>query len=374
MSAARVERLVEELRARDPVPDLLLVATPVSIRYLTGFTGSNALLLIAAGEPDRARFAHRFVTDFRYATQSAEQVAGLFAREIVAGEALEAALAPLSEQAGGTVGGRLGFDDATLTVAQHTRLRELLPEAWELIPCGGAVERLRLVKEPAEVGRIRAAAELADEALRRVLERGLAGRAERDVAIDLEFEMRRLGAAGPSFPTIVASGAHGALPHAEPRPDAIARDVLVTIDWGAFHEGYCSDCTRTYATGEQISDVAREVYELVRSAQASAVAAVRAGPSGLELDAVARKAIEAAGYGEMFGHGLGHGVGLEIHEAPRLSRTAGDDPIPAGAVVTVEPGVYLPGECGVRIEDLLVVRDEGYDTLTGLPTELTVIS
>jgi Xaa-Pro aminopeptidase len=374
VSALRVGRLIEELRAREVAPDVLLVATPVAIRYLTGFTGSNALLLIAAGESAFERFGHRFVTDFRYATQSAEQVSELFAREIVAGEALEAALAPLSEDAGKAADGRLGFDDATLTVAQHTRLRELLPETWELVPCGGAVERLRLVKEPAEVGRIRAAAELADEALRRVLERGLAGRAERDVAIDLEFEMRRLGAVGPSFPTIVASGAHGALPHAEPRPAPIAPNVLVTIDWGAFHDGYCSDCTRTYATGDAISEVAREVYELVRCAQATAVAAVRAGPSGVELDAVAREAIEAAGYGEQFGHGLGHGVGLEIHEAPRLSRTAGDDPIPAGAVVTVEPGVYLPGECGVRIEDLLVVSADGYETLTGLPTELTVIS
>ncbi len=373
MSVARVERLIEGLRAREVAPDVLLVATPVSIRYLTGFTGSNALLLIAANESAFERFGHRFVTDFRYATQSAEQIPDLFAREIVAGEALEAALAPLSEDAAAP-GGRFGFDDATLTVAQHSRLRELLPETWELIPCGGAVERLRLVKEPAEAARIRAAAELADEALRRVLERGLAGRAERDVAIDLEFEMRRLGAVGPSFPTIVASGTHGALPHAEPRPEPIARDVLVTIDWGAFHDGYCSDCTRTYATGDSISEVAREVYELVRCAQSSAVAAVRAGPSGVELDAVAREAIEAAGYGEQFGHGLGHGVGLEIHEAPRLSRTAGDDPIPAGAVVTVEPGVYLPGECGVRIEDLLVVLDDGYETLTGLPTELTVIS
>jgi Xaa-Pro aminopeptidase len=374
MSFKRVERLIEELRAGETEPDLLLVAVPVSIRYLTGFTGSNALLLIAVSESATERYGHRFVTDFRYATQSAEQVSGLFAREIVAGEALEAALAPLSEDASGSVGGRFGFDDATLTVAQHSRLRELLPDTWELVPCGGAVERLRLVKEPAEVERIRAAADLADEALRRVLERGLAGRAERDVAIDLELEMRRLGAVGPSFPTIVASGAHGALPHAEPRAETIASDVLVTIDWGAFHEGYCSDCTRTYATGERISEVARDVYELVRRTQSSAVAAVRSGPSGVELDAVAREAIEAAGYGDRFGHGLGHGVGLEIHEAPRLSRTAGEDPVPAGAVVTVEPGVYLPGECGVRIEDLLVVSADGHETLTGLPTELTVIS
>ena len=175
------------------------------------------------------------------------------------------------------------------------------------------------------------------------------------MAIELELRMRRLGAQAPSFPSIVASGAHGALPHAEPREQPIPRDVLVTIDWGALLEGYCSDCTRTYATGEGISAQAREIYALVLSAQEQGLAAVRAGPSGREVDAVAREVIEQAGQGEHFGHGLGHGVGMEIHEGPRLSRTAGEEPLQAGNVVTVEPGVYLPGVLGVRIEDLVVV-------------------
>ena len=316
---------------------------------------------------------HRFLTDFRYETQSAEQVPELFVREIVSGELLDAAVAALLATSAGA--GRLGFDDASLTVAQHTRLRELLPAGWQLVPCAGAVERMRAVKDADEIAHIRAAAQLADEALlHSVLERGLVGRTEREVAIDLELEMRRLGADGPSFPSIVASGPHGALPHAEPRAEPIARDVLVTIDWGAFHEGYCSDCTRTYATGERVGAQAREVYELVYSAQALALDAVTAGPNGRELDAVAREAIERAGHGEHFGHGLGHGVGMEIHEGPRLSRTAGDDPLLAGNVVTVEPGVYLPGDCGVRIEDLIVVRVDGHEVLTGLPKELTVIS
>ena len=363
----RVERLAVELRERKL--DLLLVWSTVNIRYLTGFTGSNALVLIAA--PGRS-CTHRFLTDFRYETQSARQIPEIFAREIVSGELLDAAVATLLATAGAT--GRLGFDDAHLTVAQHTHLRELLPAAWQLVPCAGAIERMRAVKDPHEIDRIRAATQLADEALQRsVLQRGLVGRTEREVAIDLELEMRRLGAEGPSFPSIVASGPHGALPHAEPRSEPIAPDVLVTIDWGALHEGYCSDCTRTYATGERISAQARDIYELVRSAQALARDAVTAGPNGRELDAVARAAIEAAGHGEHFGHGLGHGVGLEIHEGPRLSRTAGDDPLLAGNLVTVEPGVYLPGECGVRIEDLLVVHADGHEVLTGLPTELTVV-
>jgi len=365
--AERVERLAGELRERKL--DLLLVWSAVNIRYLTGFTGSNALVLVAA--PGRSA-GHRFLTDFRYETQSAQQVPEIFAREIVSGELLDATVATLLATAG--TAGRLGFDDAHLTVAQHTRLRELLPAGWQLVPCAGAIERMRAVKDAHEIDRIRAATQLADEALRRsVLQRGLLGRTEREVAIDLELEMRQLGANGPSFPAIVASGPHGALPHAEPRAEPIAADVLVTIDWGALHEGYCSDCTRTYATGERISARARDVYELVRSAQALARDAVTAGPSGRELDAIAREAIEAAGHGEHFGHGLGHGVGMEIHEGPRLSRTAGEDPLLTGNVVTVEPGVYLPGECGVRIEDLLVVHADGHEVLTGLPTELTVV-
>ncbi len=365
-TGARVERLVAD--AREHELDVLLVTTPVNVRYLTGFTGSNALLLIGAGE----RPQHRFLTDFRYETQSAEQVPDLFAREIILdGKLLDAAAEALVQE---RETGRLGFDDARLTVAQHAHLRELLPDAWELVLSGGMVERLRAVKEPGEIARIRAAAELADEALLSVLQRGLAGRTEREVAIDLELTMRRLGAVGPSFPSIVAAGVHGALPHAETGGESIAQDVLVTVDWGALHEGYCSDCTRTYATGEGLSARVREVYELVRRAQAEGLAAVRAGPSGVELDAVAREIIEAAGYGDQFGHGLGHGVGMEVHEGPRLSRTAGDDPLQDGNVVTVEPGVYLPGDCGVRIEDLLVVRTDGHELLTGLPKELTVIS
>jgi Xaa-Pro aminopeptidase len=360
-AASRVERLAGELEAMEL--DALLVESLVDVRYLAGFTGSNALVLVsAAGRP-------RFVTDFRYTTQSGKQVPEEFAREIAGGELLEALPAALAPS-----GGRLGFDDSHVTVKAYERLVELLPAGWEAVAHGGAVAALRAVKEPGEIARIRAASELADEALREVLEGGLAGRTERDVAIDLELRMRRLGAESPSFSSIVASGAHGALPHAEPRDVEIPRDVLVTIDWGALHEGYCSDCTRTYATGEGISDLAREIYELVLSAQLLGVQAAVAGRSGREVDAVAREAIELAGHGEHFGHGLGHGVGLEIHEAPRLSRTAPEDPLLVGNVVTVEPGVYLPGELGVRIEDLLVVGEDTQDVLTGLPKALTVIA
>ena len=359
----RLERLQAELR--EAQLDVLLVEAATDVRYLTGFTGSNGMALVDVREP---AFPQLFLTDFRYDTQSAAQVPAAFERRIVTGELLDAAAATLDGASG-----RLGFDDASLTVARHRRLGELLGTGWELVPRSGLVERLRLVKEAGEINLIRGASELADEALRQVLEQGLTGRTERDVAIELELRMRRLGAEGPSFPSIVAAGPHAALPHAAPRAKEIPPDVLVTIDWGALHEGYCSDCTRTYATGEDISQEARAVYGLVLEAQLEALSALRAGPTGREIDAIARAVIEAGGHGEHFGHGLGHGVGLDIHEAPRLARTAGKDPLPAGTVVTIEPGIYLPGELGVRIEDLVVVRDGGAEVLTGLAKELTVV-
>jgi Xaa-Pro aminopeptidase len=361
----RAPNVAAQLRKREV--DALLVATPINVRYLTGFTGTNGLALVLA----KRGADHRFFTDFRYATQSAAQVPDSFRREIVAVDLLEAAAGVLSS--GKQTAGRLGFDEASVTVKQHARLSELLGTGWELVPCAGIVEQLRAVKDAAEIDRIRAATQLADEALRQTLEAGVVGRTERDVAIELGLRMRRLGAEGASFPSIVAAGAHGALPHAEPRAREIHKNALLTIDWGALHAGYCSDCTRTYATGEQISMRAREIYNLVLSAQERALAAVSAGPNGKEIDAVARDLIEQAGQGEHFGHGLGHGVGLEVHEGPRLSRLASEDPLRIGNVVTVEPGVYLPRRLGVRIEDLVVVTEDGQEVLTRLSKELTVV-
>jgi Xaa-Pro aminopeptidase len=379
--------------------DVLLVTDPVNLHYLTGFTGTNGLALLAAGgSSTQARGeVGVFLTDFRYDTHSAAQVPAAYERRIVPVNLLEAAAellgtparsgegVPSADGASATgasalapvawlpAAGRLGFEDGVLTVRQHARLGELVRERWELVPCGPLVEELREVKEPGEVERIRAAAQLADEALREVLEGGIVGRTEREVALELELRMRRLGAHGPSFPSIVAAGAHAALPHAEPREHTIPPDTFVLIDWGAVYEGYCSDCTRTYATGERLPGEAREVYEVVRAAQLAGLHALRPGLNGKEVDAVARAAIEAAGHGEHFGHGLGHGVGLEVHEAPRLSRTAGEEPLRVGSVVTVEPGVYLPGRLGVRIEDLVAVGDDRCEVLSGLPKELTVV-
>jgi Xaa-Pro aminopeptidase len=228
------------------------------------------------------------------------------------------------------------------------------------------------VKEPTEVEAIAAAARLADEALSAVIARGLTGRTEHDVAVDLEHEMRVLGADSAAFPSIVASGAQGALPHADPRPERIPRDVLVTIDWGATVDGYCSDCTRTFATGDGVDEEALAGYELVCSVQERSVGEVRAGADGKAVDAVGRATITEAGHGDHYGHGLGHGVGLEVHEGPTLSSRS-KDTLTAGNVVTVEPGVYVPGRFGVRIEDLVVVTEDGCDVLSSLPKSLTVV-
>ena len=341
--------------------DLLLVTDLVNVRYMTGYTGSNGAALI--GPQTRA-----FATDFRYVEQAAAEVEPSYDRfEDPARRGLLAVLLDLVPS--GEL--RLGFDDAHMTVRAHAQLREQLPPRITLVPAAGLVERLREVKEPEEIARIRAAAELADAALAQTLAGGLTGRTERAVADALERAMLDGGARHPSFDAIVASGPHGARPHAQPRDVPIAAGDLVTIDWGAGLDGYYSDCTRTYASGEP-SQQAREIYALVLDAQRAGLDAVRSGVGGREADGVARAVIAAAGHGDHFGHGLGHGVGLAVHEAPVLGMRS-HDTLKAGSVVTVEPGVYLPGQLGVRIEDLVVVDDAGPEILTTLDKALTVV-
>jgi Xaa-Pro aminopeptidase len=352
----RAERLAGRLEALDL--DLLLVTSLVNVRYLTGYTGSNGLALL--GPQTRV-----FLTDFRYVEQAAVEVDASYDRQRASQELLYAIsdFLPAGEI-------RLGFDDANVTVHEHARLRETLPDRVALISAGGLVERLRAVKDPGEIERIRVATQAADAALTALLEQGLAGRTERELATVLERAMADQGAQRPSFDSIVAVGPHGALPHATPRDVEVGRGELVVIDWGAEVDGYCSDCTRTVATGEP-GTAAREVYELVLEAQLAGIGAVRAGAGGRDVDAVARHVIEAAGHGEHFGHGLGHGVGSEVHEAPRLSMRS-EDELEPGNVVTVEPGVYLPGKFGVRIEDLVVVGEDGCEILTSLDKSLLV--
>jgi len=344
----------------------LVVTAPANIRWLTGFTGSAGVAVVGVAGSGLER---HFFTDFRYDEQSAGQLGAAWERHIVV-DSITAVGELLAERQSGRPL-RVGFDDSELSVARMRSLEKACGEAVELIAAAGSVEDLRAVKDAAEIDAIAAAAALADSALTEVLARGLVGRTELEVATDIELTLRKNGASGVSFEPIVASGAHGALPHAVPRDVEIPTGVLVTIDWGAQLDGYASDCTRTYATGE-VGEQEREIYELVLAAEQAALGACRAGISGRDLDAVARELISGAGYGEHFGHGLGHGVGLEVHEGPRLSWRS-DDELQAGSVVTLEPGVYLPGVCGVRIEDLVVVEEAGARVLTGLPKQLQTI-
>ena len=348
----RGDRLEELVVGREV--DRLLVTNLVNVRYLTGFGGTNGACLCGAEE-------RVFLTDFRYTERAAAEVEGW---EVVAvGGDWYAGIAE-------RLGGSTGFEDDNLTVRALARLEDQLPAGAELVPCGGAVERLRRVKDGPELEAIAAAARLADEVYLFATERGLRGRTEHDVAAAAVARMRELGAE-PSFPPIVAGGPNGALPHAEPGGREIGAGELVVFDMGAELDGYCSDCTRTFATGE-VGGAAAEVYDLVRTAQRAALDAVEAGAEGRAVDAVAREIIDAAGHGERFGHGLGHGVGMEVHEAPRLSARS-DDVIETGEVVTIEPGVYLPGELGVRIEDLVTVTADGCRNLSGLPKELQIV-
>ena len=354
----RPDAVADALEEREA--DLLLVTDLVNVRWLTGFTGSNAAAVVGR------EGSRRFVTDFRYLTQSAEEVDPAWEREIAVD-----LLAGVVKGLPGSGDVRLAFDDAHMSVKDHGRLAGMLRAGIELVPAGGAIEALRAVKDTDELDAIRAAARLADDALTEVLGHGLVGRTEREVALDIEFTMRRMGAQAASFPPIVAAGEHGALPHATPREVAIPAGTLVVVDWGAQLDGYASDCTRTYATGE-IDPRDREVYEVVLRAQEAALAAVRPGPTGREVDAVARSIIDAAGHAEHFGHGLGHGVGLDVHEGPRLSKQ-GEAALKPGMVVTVEPGVYVPGAVGVRIEDLVIVTDDGAEVVSSLPKELQFV-
>jgi Xaa-Pro aminopeptidase len=331
--------------------DRFLVTDLTNVRYLTGFTGTNGACVCGPG-------VRLFFTDFRYTERAAAEVEG-WEPVTVGGDWLGAIAERLE--------GRAGFEDDQMSARALEKLKEKLADGVEAVPAGGTVERLRRVKDAEELAAIEAASALADEVWLWSLERGLAGHGEREVSRAAEARIRELGG-DPSFPAIVAAGPNGALPHAEPGERPIGRGELVVFDMGAKLDGYCSDGTRTYATGDP-GDEAREVYEIVRGAQLAALDAIAAGIEGETVDLVARRAIEAAGHGERFGHGLGHGVGLEVHEGPRLSQRS-DDVLAPNEVVTVEPGVYLPGRLGVRIEDLVVVTADGHRNLSTLPKAL----
>jgi Xaa-Pro dipeptidase len=349
-------------RLRDQQLDALLVTDLQNIRYLTGFTGSNAALLLhAGGEQDSV-----LCTDGRYRIQSEREVPDL--RRLIE----RSSTLRLAEYAVAAGIARLGFESHVVTVDTYSALVKITG-AELLVAVSGLVETLRAVKEETEIAALRAACAAADTALAGLLTEGglRPGRTEREVARDLEARMVVAGAAGPSFETIVATGANSALPHHRASEAVLRRGDLLTLDFGALVDGYHSDMTRTVVLGEAAA-WQRELYELVAAAQAAGRAALRAGADVREVDAAAREVIAQAGYGENFGHGLGHGVGLDIHEAPALSQF-GTGKLKAGMTVTVEPGVYLADRGGVRIEDTLVVTDGEPELLTLTTKDFVVV-
>jgi Xaa-Pro aminopeptidase len=359
--AGRVSRLRERLD--EAGCDALLVTRMVNVRYLTGFSGSAALLLVRADDLV-------FITDGRYRDQSAEELAAADVEAHVEVGGTTAQQREFLQQAASGLA-RLGLEAESVTWGQQRRFAtEWFPDA-ELVPTEGLVEALRRVKDAGEVERMAAAAAAADAALALVRPRLADGLTEQEVALELDFEMRRQGASGSSFETIVAGGRNGAKPHHRPSDHRIEPGELVVIDFGAIVDGYCSDMTRTLCVGEPSSPTAQRMVEVVAESQRAGVAAVRAGAEAKAVDDACRSLIADAGWADAFVHGTGHGVGLEIHEAPRVASTSGDTLV-TGYVVTVEPGVYLPEVGGVRIEDTVVVQDDGCRVLTNAPKELVI--
>lgn len=358
MSDARPHRLAALTAALDQAHlDALLVTGLPNIRYLTGFSGTSALLLVTARESI-------FVTDFRYATQAAEEV-GALARVSVQAQSLWTGLWQLlGEQAGVRV---VGFESAHLLHRDFQRLLEA-GARWQWRPTLELVEMLRERKDAAEVASIVRAARMATDALERLLPQLRPGLSELAVAGMLEHALRDAGSEDFPFPSIVASGPRSALPHALASDRVIERGDFLLLDFGAQADGYCSDITRTVVVGRATARQ-REIYDVVRGAQELATERVRAGMTGRDADALARDYIERHDLGERFQHSLGHGLGLEVHEAPRLARQA-DGLLPEGAVVTIEPGVYEPGWGGVRIEDDVHLAASGPEVLTHFTRDL----
>lgn len=340
--------------------DSLLVTHPPNIRYLTGFSGSSACVLITP----RRKF---FFTDFRYEAQAAQEVRGFDVR-IVRGAALDGCCRYINSRRINT--GAIGFDGAHISLRQHSLMKKLLKQST-VCDAAGQIEKQRLVKTRSEAGKLRRAAGIADAAFEKLARSKVTGRTEKEIAWMLESFMRQAGSGPVPFEIIVASGLRSALPHGVATGRVIRPGELVMVDMGASVEGYCSDTTRTFATGPLPDKLAR-IYKLVLEAQQLAIDGMSSGTACADADRLAREHIEAAGYGSAFGHSLGHGVGLEPHEGPVLSSLSRET-LTAGMTVTVEPGIYLERLGGVRIEDTVLVGASGVQPLTRFPRNLIVL-
>ena len=361
--AKRIHRLQQRLRRLKL--DALLVSDPFNRRYLSGFSApdhgigesSGQLLIPASGEI-------HLLTDFRYVLQAERDVP--WARLAIYPKGLLDLLAGLLPRLGI---GRLAIESDYTLLSRHGAMTKRLGRGQiELVPTSGLIEKMRVIKDEDEIELIRRSVRLNEEVFTTVLPTISPGQTEIDIALALEGTMRRLGAEGASFPSIVASAANSALPHAVPTSAAIAANQPLTIDMGLILEGYCSDMTRTFVPG-QADQRYLELHRLVRKAQLAGMAAVRAGVTGREVDAAARDIIAEAGYGANFGHSLGHGVGLAVHEMPRISKRSSQK-LQAGMIITIEPGIYIPGWGGIRLENMLVVRENGSENLNSNTTWL----
>jgi Xaa-Pro aminopeptidase len=342
---ARAQKLSERLE------EPLIVTTPANVRYLTGFVSSNVALIV---EPDRVQL----FTDFRYSG------AARAVPDVEFTETRRDVVAHMTEILSGTY----GFESPHLTYQRYEQLRDA---GLDLVPRAGLVEGLRAVKEEVELETIRRAAGITDEAYARLAEERFVGRTERELVWRMNELFHELGADEPAFEPIIAAGPNGARPHADPSDRVIEPGTTIVVDAGALVDGYCSDCTRTFATGE-LSDDLRRAYDVCLEAQLKGLQAARSGVEAKQADAVARGVIDEAGFGKNFGHGLGHGVGIDVHEAPSVAQTSTDSLV-TNNVVTIEPGIYLEGKGGIRIEDLVVITDGEPEVLSSFPKELVTV-
>ena len=354
----KIQKLMEKYQ--DLGVDAVLLSSEYNRRYISGFTGSSAYLYISRGR-------QILLTDFRYITQATAQCPDFQVVDYRKAGGLTEVLTEYLKDDGV---GAIGFEGNQMTVAEFRVLEENLKNVeWKTIAT--AVEELRMIKTPEEMVLLRKASKIGDDAFTHMLNFIKPGMTEKEIALELEFTMRRLGADGLSFDSIIASGLNGALPHARPSEKKLQKGELLTMDFGCIYQGYCSDMTRTIAIGE-VSDKLKEIYEVVLKAHLEALAALRPGVTGKEMDAVARDIITAAGYGDYFGHSLGHSVGLEVHEAPMLSFRE-DRILEVNMLETIEPGIYIEGIGGVRIEDLAVLTETGAESLVTSEKKLIVL-
>ena len=349
----RINMLKEKLKEQNI--EAFLVTKNENVRYLSQFTGTSGKLLITQNDSI-------FITDFRYLDQAASQTDGCVIKEISSN--FFEGFAELIKRKKIK---NLSFESQDLNFKTYQKLKDKL-ELDSLNPVESLVENLRMIKDQTEMQKIKKAVEIADQGFQFLLDFIEAGKTEREIALELEFFMKRNGGEANAFDFIVASGKRGAMPHGVASNKTINKGELVTIDFGTVYQGYHSDMTRTVAVGEVAPEL-KQIYELVLTAQKQVIADIKAGMGCIEADKIARDIIAEAGYKDNFGHGLGHGIGLEIHEAPRLSYTS-EDTLEAGMVVTDEPGIYVSDLGGVRIEDDLLITEDGCEVLNSAPKEL----